>query len=181
MYLHIRNHKTLFFLFGVIFFLVASLTYGFEADIKAVYFSSYNLAIQEIVKEIETATMEILVIDNSLLTTSIAKALVSARKRGASVEVIIDNTKKPSAQSSIGLLMKAKIPVYLDSTHTWVHNNIIIVDKSIVVTGSFNLLKAGLEKNSGNLLIIKSGSLASKYIENWYKHKEHARALKGKF
>jgi phosphatidylserine/phosphatidylglycerophosphate/cardiolipin synthase-like enzyme len=50
----------------------------------------------------------------------------------------------------------------------------MIIDKTTVITGSFNFTKAAEEKTAENLLIIKSKELASVYIENWMKHKEHS-------
>jgi len=180
MYYRIPYVIRVFFLITVIYLFTSSSMYGFEAHVNGVYFSSDGVAIKAVVKEIENATVEILVRDNTFITPSIAQALITAQKRGATVEVILDTTTKPAPQSPAALLMKAKIPVYLDSAHRWVHNNIMIIDKTIVVTGSFNFHKSGLEKNNSNLLIIKSGTLAAHYTENWYKHREHALQLKGK-
>jgi phosphatidylserine/phosphatidylglycerophosphate/cardiolipin synthase-like enzyme len=54
------------------------------------------------------------------------------------------------------------------------HNKIIIIDRETVINGSFNFTKAAEKKNAENLLIIKSKELATTYIENWIKHREHS-------
>jgi phosphatidylserine/phosphatidylglycerophosphate/cardiolipin synthase-like enzyme len=56
----------------------------------------------------------------------------------------------------------------------------MVIDKSVVVTGSFNFTKAAEEKNAENLLIIRSKDLAQKYIENWEKHKRHSEGYEGR-
>jgi phosphatidylserine/phosphatidylglycerophosphate/cardiolipin synthase-like enzyme len=50
----------------------------------------------------------------------------------------------------------------------------MVIDKEIVITGSFNFTKAAEEKNAENLLIIRNKKLAETYLENWNKHKEHS-------
>jgi phosphatidylserine/phosphatidylglycerophosphate/cardiolipin synthase-like enzyme len=50
----------------------------------------------------------------------------------------------------------------------------MIVDRAVLITGSFYFTKAAEEKNAENLLIISSKELAKPYIENWQKHLEHS-------
>jgi phosphatidylserine/phosphatidylglycerophosphate/cardiolipin synthase-like enzyme len=68
----------------------------------------------------------------------------------------------------------AGIPVYIDSAHQIAHNKIMIIDRSTVITGSFNFTKSAEEKNAENLLVIPSKELAAKYYKNWRRHKEHS-------
>jgi phosphatidylserine/phosphatidylglycerophosphate/cardiolipin synthase-like enzyme len=73
-----------------------------------------------------------------------------------------------------------RIPTFIDDKHTITHNKIMIIDKEIVSTGSFNFTKAAEEKNAENLLVIKSKELAKVYMDNWYKHKEHSEKYEGR-
>jgi len=50
----------------------------------------------------------------------------------------------------------------------------MIIDGSIVITGSFNFTKAAETKNADNLLIIQSQEIAKLYIENWKHHRDHS-------
>jgi phosphatidylserine/phosphatidylglycerophosphate/cardiolipin synthase-like enzyme len=50
----------------------------------------------------------------------------------------------------------------------------MIIDKEIVITGSFNFSKAAEESNAENLLVVRDKELASRYIENWKLHDEHS-------
>jgi phosphatidylserine/phosphatidylglycerophosphate/cardiolipin synthase-like enzyme len=67
-----------------------------------------------------------------------------------------------------------RVPTFIDDKHAIAHNKVMIIDKTTVITGSFNFTKAAEENNAENLLIIKSKELANIYIENWMKHKEHS-------
>lgn len=57
----------------------------------------------------------------------------------------------------------------------------MIVDRTTVITGSFNFTKAAEEKNAENLLIITSADMAKLYLENWMEHREHLEAYQGRY
>ncbi|MCX5812479.1 MAG: phospholipase D-like domain-containing protein [Proteobacteria bacterium] len=52
-----------------------------------------------------------------------------------------------------------------------------MIDKQIVITGSFNFSKAAEEKNAENLLILKNPELAGIYIDNFLKHRAHSEKM----
>jgi phosphatidylserine/phosphatidylglycerophosphate/cardiolipin synthase-like enzyme len=53
------------------------------------------------------------------------------------------------------------------------HSKIMIIDKVMGVSGSFNFTKATEEENAENVIIIKSKELAGIHMENWMKHRQH--------
>jgi phosphatidylserine/phosphatidylglycerophosphate/cardiolipin synthase-like enzyme len=64
------------------------------------------------------------------------------------------------------------IPTYIDSAHAIAHNKIIIIDRSTLITGSFNFTKKAEEKNAENLLILNGNKpLVDRYIRNFEEHK----------
>jgi len=148
-----------------------------------VYFSPKGGCTQAIVKEIDNATMEVLVQAYSFTSAPIAHALVNAKKRAVNVEVIVDKSqrkepkKKGASYTSATFLANMKIPTYIDSAHAIAHNKIIIIDKETVITGSFNFSKAAEEKNAENIIIIRNSELAGIYIDNFLKHKSHSEKL----
>jgi phosphatidylserine/phosphatidylglycerophosphate/cardiolipin synthase-like enzyme len=139
-----------------------------------VCFSPNGGCTDSIVKEIDNATLEVLVQGYSFTSPQIARALVTAKKRAASVEVILDKSQRKEKYTSATFLANARIPTDIDDKHAIAHNKIIIIDRSTVITGSFNFTKAAEEKNAENLLIIKSKALARIYVDNWLKHKKHS-------
>jgi phosphatidylserine/phosphatidylglycerophosphate/cardiolipin synthase-like enzyme len=68
----------------------------------------------------------------------------------------------------------------IDDRHAIAHNKVMIIDREIVITGSFNFTKAAEEKNAENLLIIRNKDLAKVYTENWFEHKEHSEKYEGR-
>jgi len=141
-----------------------------------VYFSPNDGGTAAIVREIGRARSEIIVQAYSFTSAPIAEALLKAHKRGLKVAVILDKSQRTQKYSSVTFLTNARIPTYIDARHAIAHNKIIIIDRSIVITGSFNFTKAAEEKNAENLLIIHSKELAKPYLENWRRHREHSPA-----
>jgi phosphatidylserine/phosphatidylglycerophosphate/cardiolipin synthase-like enzyme len=139
-----------------------------------VYFSPQNGSTEAIVREIDRARSEILVQAYSFTSTPIAHALLKAHRRGIKVEVILDKSQKNQKYSSFTFLTNTGIPTYIDAEHTIAHNKIILIDRSVVITGSFNFTKAAEEKNAENLLIIRSKELTRLYLDNWLRHRDHS-------
>ena len=162
------------FLLITFFLIFASAAIAFQADINAVCFSPNGNCTNVIVEQIDKAKSEVLIQAYSFTSAPIAKALVSAYKRGIKVEVILDKSNVTGSYSSATFLLNNGIPTYIDYKHAIAHNKIIILDKDTVITGSFNFTKAAEEKNAENLLIIKSKELAVEYLKNWEKHKGHS-------
>jgi phosphatidylserine/phosphatidylglycerophosphate/cardiolipin synthase-like enzyme len=141
-----------------------------------VYFSPDGGCNDAINKMIGQARQEILVQAYSFTSAPIAKALLDAHKRGVTVQVIIDKSQRSEKYSSATFLKNIRIPTYSDDECAIAHNKIMIIDREIVITGSFNYTKAAEEKNAENLLIVKDKALAKVYIENWEKHKGHSES-----
>jgi phosphatidylserine/phosphatidylglycerophosphate/cardiolipin synthase-like enzyme len=141
-----------------------------------VYFSPRNGGTAAIVREIDRSRSEILIQAYSFTSAPIADSLRKAHKRGVKVSVILDKSQKTQKYSSATFLMNALIPIYIDAEHAIAHNKIILIDQSVVITGSFNFTRAAEEKNAENLLIIRSKELARPYLENWQRHRDHSAA-----
>jgi phosphatidylserine/phosphatidylglycerophosphate/cardiolipin synthase-like enzyme len=152
-----------------------------STGITDVYFSPKGGATEAIVREINAARSEILVQAYSFTSKPIAKALVDARKRGIRIEAVLDKSQRREKYTSADFVAHAGIQTYIDAQHAIAHNKIIIIDRSTLITGSFNFTKAAEEKNAENLLILKGNkTLAERYIRNFEDHKAHSEAYQGK-
>ncbi len=127
-----------------------------------------------IANEIGRAKAEILVQAYSFTSAPIARALVQAQRRGIRVEVILDRSQKSQRYTSATFLANSGVPTYIDSEHAIAHNKIMIIDREVVITGSFNFTKAAQERNAENLLVIRNHDFAEIYRGNWVKHRAHS-------
>jgi phosphatidylserine/phosphatidylglycerophosphate/cardiolipin synthase-like enzyme len=121
-----------------------------------------------IVSEIGDARSEILVQAYSFTSVPIISALKAAHDRGVDVMVIVDKTsarvsKSGSRYSGATYLTNAGIPVWVDTTVSIAHNKTMILDRSTVITRSFNFTAAAQNHNAENLLVIRDSNLAGEY------------------
>jgi phosphatidylserine/phosphatidylglycerophosphate/cardiolipin synthase-like enzyme len=144
-----------------------------------VCFSPGGNCLGSITTEIENAKTEIQIQAYSLSFKPIADALVNAKETGISVEIILDKSSPVAQNNAVYFASLKGIPTYLDAKHAIADNNVIIIDKGTVITGSFNFTKEADTKNAENLLIIRSDRVASTYLDNWELHKSHAEQFKG--
>jgi phosphatidylserine/phosphatidylglycerophosphate/cardiolipin synthase-like enzyme len=146
-----------------------------------VYFSPHGGCTEAIIREIDHAKTEVLVQAFSFTSVPIAKALINAHKRGIKVLAILDKSQKSVKYTSAAFLADMGIPTYIDSAHAIAYNKVMVIDREIVITGSFNFTKGAEEKNAENLLIIKSKDLAKPYIDNWNQHKGHSEPYQARY
>ena len=153
---------------------------GKDIEQVQVYFSPRGGCTEAIVSTISQAKTEILVQAYSFTSAPIAKALVDAHKRGVHVQIILDRSQRKERYTSADFTAHAGIPTYIDAGHSIAHNKVMIIDKGVVITGSFNFTKIAAGNNAENLLVLQSKELARGYIENWQRHKEHSEVYKGR-
>jgi phosphatidylserine/phosphatidylglycerophosphate/cardiolipin synthase-like enzyme len=110
----------------------------------------------------------------------IAKALLDAHRRGVRVEVILDKSQRSEKYSSADFLANQGVPTMIDAEHAISHNKVMIIDKELVITGSFNFTKAAQKKNAENVLIIRDKALADRYSQNWQVHAQHSQPYVGR-
>jgi phosphatidylserine/phosphatidylglycerophosphate/cardiolipin synthase-like enzyme len=139
-----------------------------------VYFSPHGGCTEAIVAEIGKAKTEIKIQAYSFTSKPIAQAIAEAASRNVKVEIILDKSNRSDRYSAADFTAHKGIPTYIDDRHNIAHNKIMIIDQETVITGSFNFSRAAEESNAENLLIVKNRELASKYLDNWQKHRQHS-------
>ena len=137
-----------------------------------VYFSPNGGATTAIVQEIEKAKKEVLVQAYSFTSAPIADAIVKAKKRGLHVIVILDKSQKSEKYSALTFLRNEGVETWIDYRPAIAHSKVMIIDRSQIITGSFNFTKSAEERNTENLLIIKNEpELVIKYLKNFEERK----------
>lgn len=132
-----------------------------------------------IIKTLSKAKKSIYVQAYSFTSAIIAKALVAAKKRGVDVKIILDKSQiKKNKYSSATFFLNNHISTWVDDKPAIAHNKVMIIDKSVVITGSFNFTKAAQYKNAENVLIITNNSLAMKYLDNWLARQKQSKYMK---
>ncbi|MEX0803344.1 MAG: phospholipase D family protein [Candidatus Binatia bacterium] len=146
-----------------------------DADMAVqVCFSPQTKCSTHILREIDKAKKELLVAVYAFTSDDLARALVQAKKRGVTVQVIIDREFESRNVSSKGKFLEAqKIsvrrisgskPANSNRDAGLMHQKFAIVDRRIVVTGSYNWTESADSLNDENLLLFRDAApLAEEY------------------
>jgi len=105
-------------------------------------------------------------LDISVFTISddrLSDAIVIAHKRGIHVRLITDNDKAHDQGSDIFKLIDRGINVRMDNTESHMHHKFAIVDKTILVNGSFNWTRSATDYNQENILVTNEPKLVAAY------------------
>ena len=130
-----------------------------------------------IVEAIHHAHKSIEVQSYSFTSLPIVHALISAKKRGIKIDVLLDKSNVKEKYSVLPDLEYNNIPFLIDYQPSIAHNKIMIIDNCKVITGSFNFTKSAQVRNSENVLIITSAILAKYYRQNFYQRKQASISL----
>lgn len=92
-------------------------------------------------------------------------ALIRARRRGVAVRAVIDseNLSDPAVAMLTGRLQDRRVPVTFDRRAPFMHNKFVVIDDTIVWTGSWNLTENCTFRNNNNAIRIKSRQIAAAY------------------
>lgn len=138
-------------------------------------FTSDDSASPLVLKVIDGAKKQILLAAYSFTSRPITDALVAAKKRGVQVYAVLDKSNETDKYSTLNILRSAAIPVKIDKEHAIQHNKYMIIDGSIVETGSFNYTSSAEKRNAENVVVINGDPQAVKrFAQDWNIHWAHS-------
>jgi hypothetical protein len=94
----------------------------------------------------------------------LADALMAAHDRGIDVEVIIDSDWRYSTGSDYGGILEAGVDIRGDDRGGLMHHKVMVIDRHVVITGSYNWSSSAEESNDENCLVLKSRSISELYL-----------------
>jgi phosphatidylserine/phosphatidylglycerophosphate/cardiolipin synthase-like enzyme len=146
-------------------------------------FSPYGKCSSHIVREIGQAQKEILAAVYAFTNEEIAWALVKASQRGVKVQVILDQEFDATNDSSKkSFLEKQRISIRrvsgLDkgSGAGLMHQKFAVIDRKVLLTGSYNWTVSAENSNDENLLVFRDAApLAEEYRKEFFRLWEKKR------
>lgn len=109
------------------------------------------------------ATIDVAAFDLDL--EPLVDALLAARRRGVMVRVVIDgeNLDTPAVSMLSGQLQDWRIPLVVDKRAAFMHNKFLVIDETIVWTGSWNLTENCTFRNNNNAIRFANRQIAGAY------------------
>jgi phosphatidylserine/phosphatidylglycerophosphate/cardiolipin synthase-like enzyme len=128
------------------------------------FFAPEDNVAEELVKEILDAKKAIEFMAFSFTSRPIADAMIKRRQKGVTVRGVFEARNMESRYCQDDYLDRHGVDVYADTNEYTMHHKVIIIDRAVVVTGSYNFSKSADASNDENLLIVRSPGLAAKYV-----------------
>lgn len=150
---------------NTVFTTVTSSTLVSVGDV-AVFFPSIHNCSAQIIRLVDRANSTVRVAIYSFTLKNIANSLIRAKIRGVDVSMIMEPSQK-SQYSQYDTLVKAGIPIVMDTGSGIMHDKVMIVDGKYVVTGSFNWSANAENENAENMLILSNPVAVTAYVEEW--------------
>jgi phosphatidylserine/phosphatidylglycerophosphate/cardiolipin synthase-like enzyme len=134
-----------------------------------VYFSPDDGVVQHILEIIRSAQESIYFLAFSFTSNDIGEAIVERAQNGIAVAGVMDNGQIASNQGTeYDSFLQAGLDVRQDgNTNGLMHHKVIIIDRQIVITGSYNFTASAEESNDENVVIIFSPAVAATYLEEF--------------
>jgi phosphatidylserine/phosphatidylglycerophosphate/cardiolipin synthase-like enzyme len=104
----------------------------------------------------------------SFTRSEIGAATIRAHQHGVRVRLVMDTTSAGSKYSTVPDLIKSGILVRVRHKRGSQHSKYLIIDGSLVATGSYNFTLRADERNSENLLVIRdSPKVVKSFAEDY--------------
>jgi hypothetical protein len=156
-------------IFAAVFFTAASAFAGETTILLGNdYFPTVNSAIQNAKESICVAIYLINVSpapDNTNPASILLESLISAKQRGVSIKVVLDDSMSNINHNAYNRLKQAGIDVSLDSPLALLHGKGIIIDSRLCIIGSFNWTSAALRSNYEFAVCVDDPQQAKKLLE----------------
>jgi phosphatidylserine/phosphatidylglycerophosphate/cardiolipin synthase-like enzyme len=129
----------------------------------------------QIVDAIAQARSEVRVQAYGFSARPIIAALARARARGVDVAVILDKSDERRLCQTDAALLAAGVPVWIDRVSGIAHNKVIVIDRRVVIGGSYNYTASAERRNVENVTIIESEAVAARFLANWSARRDAAQ------
>ena len=133
-----------------------------------IYFSPQDKSITNAVLPLIRGAKKYIYIPTFVLTENrVTEELISAKKRGVDIKIIIDALNASSRYSKHQILRDSGVLVKTENYAGKMHSKSMIVDDEYVLIGSMNFSYSGENKNDENLVVIRDSEMA-KFYKNFF-------------
>ncbi len=129
------------------------------------YFSPVDQVMEKLIAYVQGAQRSIRFIAFTYTDENLANAMIERYRAGVDVKGVIEN--RGASNGALIPLFCANVPVMVDGNKYTMHHKVIVIDESIVITGSYNFTKAADNENDDNVIVIHNPSLAQLYLQEF--------------
>jgi phosphatidylserine/phosphatidylglycerophosphate/cardiolipin synthase-like enzyme len=130
-----------------------------------IYFSPEDGVATKILNLIQAAQESIYFMAYSFTSNKLGEAIIQKAADGLTVAGVMDDDQ---INSNLGTeydpFMQAGLDVRRDGNAGLMHHKVMIIDRSIVITGSYNFSNSAEERNDENVVVIHNAEAAAQYL-----------------
>lgn len=130
-------------------------------------FESEGDAAARIVDLIRNTTESVHFMAFVLTDDAITRALIAQHRAGLEVAGVVEARHSGSLGASYPALRQAGVDVREDGNPYLMHHKVILLDRAIVVTGSYNFSANAANNNDENVLILHDPEIAGAYMDEF--------------
>jgi phosphatidylserine/phosphatidylglycerophosphate/cardiolipin synthase-like enzyme len=131
------------------------------------YFSPDDGVLRRLVELVNGAQESVRFLAFSFTSSELAEALDAAQARGVDVVGVMDEGQLSNTGGQFDYFRQAGIDVRVDPNGSNLHDKVLIIDGSIVVTGSYNFSNNAELRNDENTLVIYDAGIADQYLQQF--------------
>jgi phosphatidylserine/phosphatidylglycerophosphate/cardiolipin synthase-like enzyme len=103
----------------------------------------------------------------SFTSDPLSQAILDRSRAGVAVSGVFEESQASGQGAEYGSMRSAGLDVHLDGNPANMHHKVIIIDRQIIVTGSYNFSASAERRNDENMLIIYDPQLAAAFLEEF--------------
>ncbi|HAX71485.1 MAG TPA: hypothetical protein DCY14_17855, partial [Anaerolineae bacterium] len=142
-----------------------------------VLFSAEDDVVDNLIALVNDAQTSIRFLAFSFTDYPLAQAMIARAQAGVDVQGVFETFGSNSTRSELRTLWCAGLPVRQDGNSSFLHHKVIIIDDSIVVTGSLNFSSSADEDNEENVVILDNAEIAALYLQEYQKVWDEANSV----
>ncbi len=132
-----------------------------------VLFSAEDHVVSQLIALVNDAQTSIRFLAFSFTDYPLAKSMIDRAAAGVDVQGVYETFSSNSPSSELKTFFCANVPVRQDGNSSFLHDKIIIIDNSIVVTGSLNYSSSADDANEENVIILDNAEIAALYLKEY--------------
>jgi phosphatidylserine/phosphatidylglycerophosphate/cardiolipin synthase-like enzyme len=141
-----------------------------------VCFVPSEICIGRIVAAIDAARREVRVQAYGFTAEPVIAALLRAHARGVDMAALLDRSNEQGRHPGLSALQAAGVPVWIDTVSGIAHIKAIVIDRHLVIGGSYNYTASAERRNVEDVTFTESTEIAGRFLRDWQQRRAKARA-----
>ena len=133
------------------------------------YFSPEDDIERIITKRVLEARESVHFMAFSFTSDVLGEAMIRKFRDGVAVLGLFEKNGSDSRYSEYLKMKLEGLSVRLDRNRHAMHHKVIVIDRRVVITGSYNFSENARKRNDENVLILEDRDLAARYLEEFYR------------